>query len=88
MAALHLTRRYSASSGENKKPVSDSSECQSTMQDLLNTFLLICAAIASLSLGVLLAYAVCKAAFAMLRMHAQTLRPALAPVKVEAIRAS
>jgi hypothetical protein len=40
------------------------------MQDAMNTLMLICAALASLAFGVLLAYGVCRAAFAQLRQHA------------------
>jgi len=40
------------------------------MQDAVNTLMLICAAFASLAFGVLLAYGVCRAAFAKLRQHA------------------
>ncbi|HVJ09868.1 MAG TPA: hypothetical protein VM554_15930 [Acidisarcina sp.] len=42
------------------------------MQDIVNTFLLICAAMGSLALGVLLAYATCKVGFHVLRMHARS----------------
>jgi hypothetical protein len=42
------------------------------MQNLLNTFLLVCAAMGSLGLGVLLAYATCKVTFTALRMHARS----------------
>ncbi|HEY0759843.1 MAG TPA: hypothetical protein VGD59_11355 [Acidisarcina sp.] len=41
------------------------------MQDLVNTLMLICAAVAALGLGVVLAYAACMTAFAVLRMHSQ-----------------
>ena len=57
------------------------------MQDILNTFLLICAAMGSLALGVLLAYVTCKAAFAALRAHARSFA-AEPPVKTEAARVS
>lgn len=40
------------------------------MQDAVNSLMLICAALASLALGVLLAYGVCRAAFAGLFRHA------------------
>jgi hypothetical protein len=52
------------------------------MQDIVNTAVLICAAIASLGLGVLLALAVCKAGFAALRLHARSSVPQ--PVKTDA----
>jgi hypothetical protein len=41
------------------------------MQDLVNTFVLICAAIASLGFGVLLAFWLCRAGFLLLRMQAK-----------------
>jgi hypothetical protein len=40
------------------------------MQDAMNTLMLICASLASLAFGVLLAYGVCRAAFAQFRHHA------------------
>ena len=39
------------------------------MQDLMSTLVLICAALASLVLGVMLAFAVCRAGFALLRLQ-------------------
>jgi hypothetical protein len=39
------------------------------MQDVVNMIVLVCAAVASLALGVMLAFAVCRAAFALLRMQ-------------------
>ena len=39
------------------------------MQDLMSTVVLICAALASLGLGVMLAFAVCRAGFALLRLQ-------------------
>jgi hypothetical protein len=42
------------------------------MQDVINTLLLICAALASLALGVMLAYGLCRTAFAVFRMHAKS----------------
>jgi hypothetical protein len=41
------------------------------MQDFVNTVVLICAAIASLGLGVILAFWVCRAGFALLRVQAR-----------------
>lgn len=38
----------------------------------MNTLLLICAALASLALGVMLAYGVCRSAFAVFRIHAKS----------------
>ncbi|MGC2620514.1 MAG: hypothetical protein WA414_15825 [Acidobacteriaceae bacterium] len=40
------------------------------MQSAVNTLVLICATAASLAFGVLLAYGVCRTAFAALRQHA------------------
>jgi uncharacterized protein (DUF2062 family) len=40
------------------------------MQDAMNLLMLVCATLASLAFGVLLAYGVCRGAFAMLRQHA------------------
>jgi len=40
------------------------------MQNAVNSLMLICAALASLAFGVLLAYGMCRAAFAKLRQHA------------------
>jgi hypothetical protein len=48
------------------------------MQDLVNTLMLICAAIGALGLGVVLAYLACKVGFAALRMHA---RPSPSPLE-------
>jgi hypothetical protein len=45
-------------------------ECTEEMQEAVNTLMLICAALASLALGVLLAYGFCRAAFARLFRHA------------------
>ncbi|HEX3438185.1 MAG TPA: hypothetical protein VHT24_15555 [Pseudacidobacterium sp.] len=46
------------------------------MQDAMNLVMLICAALAALAFGVLAAYGVCRAAFAMLKMHARSYAPA------------
>jgi uncharacterized protein (DUF2062 family) len=40
------------------------------MQEAVNMLMLVCASLASLAFGVLLAYGVCRAAFARLRQHA------------------
>jgi hypothetical protein len=55
------------------------------MQDLANMVVLMCAAIAALGLGVTLAYAICRAGFAVLR--AQT-RPAESKVVQTEARAA
>lgn len=49
------------------------------MQELMSTILLICAALASLALGVMLAYGLCRGAFAVFRIHAKS-------VAAEAVR--
>ena len=45
------------------------------MEAQVNTVMLICAAVAALALGVLLGYGICKAFFAVLRIHARSLQP-------------
>jgi ABC-type glycerol-3-phosphate transport system permease component len=42
------------------------------MQELMSTLILVCAALASLALGVMLAYGLCRSAFAVFRIHAKT----------------
>ena len=42
------------------------------MQSALNFLMLACASLAALAFGVLLAYAVCRTAFAAIRMHARS----------------
>jgi len=42
------------------------------MQDAINFLMLICASLAALAFGVMLAYWVCRAAFAAIRMHARS----------------
>ncbi len=42
------------------------------MQDLVNTFMLICAAVASLAFGVLIAYGFFRALFQVLHLHARS----------------
>jgi hypothetical protein len=56
------------------------------MQDAINFLMLVCASLAALAFGVLLAYWVCRAAFALIRMHARSVaaqaaqpEPATAP---------
>jgi hypothetical protein len=56
------------------------------MQDAINFLMLICASLAALAFGVLLAYWVCRAAFALIRVHARSVaaqaaepKPAPAP---------
>lgn len=40
------------------------------MQQAIDTLMLICATLASLAFGVLLAHGICRAAFVLLRQHA------------------
>lgn len=42
------------------------------MQELLSTFMLICAAFGSLAFGVLVAYGMTRAAFAAFRLHSRS----------------
>jgi hypothetical protein len=46
------------------------------MQDFVNLVMLMCAALASMGLGVFAAYAICKAGFAAMRLHSQQHAPA------------
>ena len=55
------------------------------MLDLMNTLVLLCAALASLGLGVMLAYAVCRAGFALLRVQTPRTESAAVPAKTQAI---
>ncbi len=51
------------------------------MQDFVSTMILICAAIAALGLGVVMAYGLCKFGFIALKMHARSMAPATPRVK-------
>lgn len=53
------------------------------MQDFLNTVALICASVAALALGVILAYFCCQVGFAVLRSRARAASPALPEAKPE-----
>jgi hypothetical protein len=53
------------------------------MQDIFNSILLICAAIASLGFGVILAFGVCRAAFALLRAHSRSSQPTPVATKAQ-----
>ena len=57
------------------------------MQDLISTVVLICAALASLGLGVMLAFAVCRAGFAVLRVQSPRVEPAAVPANTQTIEA-
>ena len=57
------------------------------MQDLISTVVLICAALASLGLGVMLAFAVCRAGFAVLRVQSPRVEPSAVPANTQTIEA-
>lgn len=54
------------------------------MQDAINFLMLVCAALASLAFGVLLAYGVCRVAFATFRIHAGQVAAAKAKAQIAA----
>ena len=54
------------------------------MQDAMNTLMLVCASLASLAFGVLAAYGICRAAFAIFRIHARSVAANVAQVKIHA----
>jgi hypothetical protein len=60
------------------------------MQDFVNVVMLICAALASMCLGVFAAYGIFKSGFALMRWHTHTQQSAPAAVKprTEAARVS
>jgi hypothetical protein len=58
------------------------------MQDFFNLVLLVLASIASMLLGVLAAYAICKSAFSLMHWHANLNSPAPAKPSAEPARAS
>lgn len=57
------------------------------MQDFANTIALICAAIAALGFGVLLAFWICRAGFAVMRNQARTREQSEMPAKPRAVEA-
>jgi hypothetical protein len=57
------------------------------MQDLMSTMVLICAALASLGLGVVLAFVVCRAGFALLRLQSSRTESSAAPAQTQTIEA-
>ncbi len=57
------------------------------MRDWMNLLVLICAALASLGFGVILAYAVCRGGFALLRLQAPRGEASAAPAKAQTIEA-
>lgn len=42
------------------------------MQDAMKLLMLFCASVAAMAFGVLVAYAICRAGFAVLRIHARS----------------
>jgi len=58
------------------------------MQDFLNLVMLVLAAIASMCLGVLAAYAIFKAGFALMRWHTQLNAPATVKTQPQVARIS
>lgn len=46
------------------------------MQDAINLLMLTCASLAALAFGVLLAYGICRTAFAIMRMHVRSVAAA------------
>jgi hypothetical protein len=49
------------------------------MQDAINLLMLACASLAALAFGVLLAYGICRTAFALMRMHVRAVAAANSP---------
>jgi hypothetical protein len=65
-------------------------ECIADMQEAVNSLMLACAALASLAFGVLVAYGLCRAAFARLLRHAgyvaaQQAKTQMAPVQPDSL---
>jgi hypothetical protein len=60
---------------------------EAVMRDWMNLLVLICAALASLGFGVILAYAVCRGGFALLRLQAPRGEASAAPAKAQTIEA-
>jgi hypothetical protein len=58
------------------------------MQDFINFVMLVLASIASMLLGVLAAYGICKSAFTLMHWHANQSVPAPAKPTTEPVRAS
>jgi hypothetical protein len=54
-----------------------------SMQDALNTLMLICASLASMAFGVMVAYWICRAGFALLRIHARSVAMGSSSVRVQ-----
>jgi hypothetical protein len=58
------------------------------MQDFINLVMLVCAALASMGLGVWVAYAIFRAGFALMRWHTQQNAPAAVKPATEVARVS
>ncbi len=58
------------------------------MQDFFNLVMLVCAALASMGLGVLAAYAIFRGGFALMRWHSQQNAPAAVKASTEVARVS
>jgi len=58
------------------------------MQDFFNLVMLVCAALASMGIGVWVAYAIFKAGFALMRWHTSQNAPAPAQTSTEPASAS
>jgi hypothetical protein len=58
------------------------------MQDFFNLVMLVCASLASMGLGVFVAYAICRAGFALMRWHTEQNIPAPAKPSTEPARVS
>ena len=58
------------------------------MQDFFNLVMLVCAALASMGLGVFVAYALFKGGFALMRWHTEQNAPAVVKSSPEVARVS
>ncbi|WP_263352502.1 hypothetical protein [Acidicapsa acidisoli] len=58
------------------------------MQDFFNLVMLVCASLASMGLGVFVAYAIFKGCFAMMRWHSDQNAPAPVKASTEVARVS
>jgi hypothetical protein len=58
------------------------------MQDFFNLVMLVCAALASMGLGVFVAYALFKGGFALMRWHTEQNAPAAVKPSTEVARVS
>jgi hypothetical protein len=56
------------------------------MQDFMNLVMLLCAALASMGLGVFAAYGIFKAGFALMRWHTQQHAPVAVKASAEVAR--